>query len=393
MRILIYGDYYQKTSGYARQIKDLIYPWINEGHQVAQVGLGYHGIPVRNDIQVYPTKIPGVKDHWAGSVLQYAIEDFNPDIVFTLQDFFVLGKIAFELAHPGKFKHVHYGLSDGEGLSFYAREPVKWVHQLVHMTNFTKTQVANATGINDGPVIYAPVDLNRFYPMDKQSIKQQFGLEKMKVVTFVARPQERKLVPNLLLAFKELLTMRQDCVLVMVSAGHNLLNENDSPVGTLVEQFIAEFGLENHVIIPKSDTGRPIDDAALNIQYNLADINVLCSSGEGFGMPFIEAAACKTPSVAVDNSASGEIGREVGEVIKAKGEIYTYDGIRQTLYDHKELARKLNDLLSDGNRRERLGQKAYEFAQELSHDKVAARLLKVFETAITDDKKRYIEKS
>ena len=108
MKILIYGDYYKWKSGFAREIKDVL-PHLKKGNDVRQVALGYNGYPIDKDMIVYHTKTPEVKNHYAQEVLHYALDDFKPDIVLTVQDFWILPKISFTLAHPGKFKWVHWG--------------------------------------------------------------------------------------------------------------------------------------------------------------------------------------------------------------------------------------------------------------------------------------------
>lgn len=103
MKILLYSDYYKKRSGFGRIAKGMIKTWKALGHDVRQVGLGHNGFPLENDVVVYPTEIKDAPNSWGAQVLLYAIEDFKPDVVFTMQDNFVLKNIGFELAHPGTF--------------------------------------------------------------------------------------------------------------------------------------------------------------------------------------------------------------------------------------------------------------------------------------------------
>ena len=87
-KLLIYGDHYKNNSAYARNIRDLL-PYLTKEYDVRQVSLGWNGLPPSKDIICYPTKLPDIKDYWSPSILHYALEDFKPDIVLTIQDFYI----------------------------------------------------------------------------------------------------------------------------------------------------------------------------------------------------------------------------------------------------------------------------------------------------------------
>ena len=50
-----------------------------------------------------------------------------------------------------------------------------------------------------------------------------------------------------------------------------------------------------------------IDEAAMATWYNGLDVLSLCSFGEGFGLPLIEAQACGVPVITTDASATNEL--------------------------------------------------------------------------------------
>jgi glycosyltransferase involved in cell wall biosynthesis len=54
---------------------------------------------------------------------------------------------------------------------------------------------------------------------------------------------------------------------------------------------------------PGFDVARPLADEQVNRLYNLCDVTVLPSTGEGFGLPIIESLAAGVPVVATDYSA------------------------------------------------------------------------------------------
>jgi glycosyltransferase involved in cell wall biosynthesis len=60
---------------------------------------------------------------------------------------------------------------------------------------------------------------------------------------------------------------------------------------------------------------KPYTDQQISILYNIADVNVSTSLGEGVGLSLIEAAACGTTSIAPNNSAIPEMLGNTGHVI------------------------------------------------------------------------------
>ena len=62
----------------------------------------------------------------------------------------------------------------------------------------------------------------------------------------------------------------------------------------------------------------------MNDVYNVMDVFFLSTSGEGFGVPIIEAAACGIPSIVTDYTTTKELLMENGQCgipVKIKGEI------------------------------------------------------------------------
>jgi len=387
MKILIYTDYYKKKSGYAGEFRNLLPHFRGAGHEVAHVALGYNGFPLETGMKVYPTEISNTKSYWGGDVLQYAIEDFDPDIVFTIQDYYVLQKIAFEMAHPGRFKWVHWGLADGDPLDFTAIEPCRWVHQHVFQTKFAKDVVKDSIPEIDGSVIYPSVDTNIFKKLDQKGLRKQYKLDGRTVFINVARPQLRKNLPILLEAFKKVLEELPEAVLIMAIAASNkpLDPLSDELIIHDMEKFIPVMGLSESVLLPKSKDGNPIDDEALNIQYNLADINVLSSWGEGFGLSITEAGAVSVPTIGVDCSSMTEVIGDRGMAVKPRAFCYTAQGVRQYLVHPADLSSAMVTLARDENLLKKTGNSSFDFAQQLTPESRAKELLQVFKDTVKND--------
>jgi glycosyltransferase involved in cell wall biosynthesis len=385
MKILLYGDYFRWTSGYAREIKDILPYFKKAGHEVRQVALGYNGYPVDKDIQVYHTKLPDVKDYYAQEVLHYALDDFKPDIVLTVQDFWMLPKISFVLAHPGTFKWVHWGTLDSDPLDFYSRESLNWMHYCFFQSHHAAIECKMKQPGLMGEVVYPSVDPKIFHQLDKVALKKEYKLDSFKILICNARGQQRKNVPVLIDAFKEVLKEIPEAVLILSSGISNTKTEGGQYDGYDLDRFVSEAGLIDYVLLPRTANRGPIDDTALNIQYNLADLNIVPSWGEGFGLSVIEAGINSVPTIATDCSALHEIVKNRGVLVDPKAYTYNLDGSRYWLLNHMDLKKAIVDMLKDDKKRQEYGKEAQIFASKLTPESRAKQMLDRFELLIKQD--------
>jgi D-inositol-3-phosphate glycosyltransferase len=105
----------------------------------------------------------------------------------------------------------------------------------------------------------------------------------------------------------------------------------------------------------------------LQYYYSAAEVVVMPSHYESFGMVALEAMACGTPVIASDVGGLGFLVQD-GET-----------GF--TIPDREPglLCEKLSLLLSDSSLRERMGRRAADYAQDYSWDKIAEKILDVYE--------------
>ena len=73
------------------------------------------------------------------------------------------------------------------------------------------------------------------------------------------------------------------------------------------------MGIENRIRFSGMNFFKGFDYKEMNEVYNVMDIFTLSTSGEGFGVPTIEAAACGIPSVVTDYTTTQELLCENGQ--------------------------------------------------------------------------------
>jgi len=386
MKILIYGDYYKWKSGFARNIRD-IWEHLEEGgkNEVRQVALDFNGYPIDRERYIYHTKTPDVKDRYAREVLHFALEDFKPDIVLTVQDFWMLPKISFSLAHPGPWKWVHWGTLDSDPLDFYCRESIKWMHYCFFYSHHAAIEVKSKVPSVMGEVIYPSVDPNIFKELDKEKLREEFKLKDFNVFACNARGQQRKNVPVLLDAFRQVVDQIPNTAIILPSGITRAKTDVGNLDGYELDRFVEELDLAGHVLLPRSMQGGPIDDKTLNIQYNLADVNILASWGEGFGLPFIEAGISGIPSIGVDHSAVHEVVKGRGILVKPRTYAYNTDGSRYYMCHPDDLKDAMLKMINEPKLREKYGKEAQKFAKRLTPESRAEQMLKAFKKLIKDD--------
>ncbi|MDA0769514.1 MAG: hypothetical protein BZY79_03805 [SAR202 cluster bacterium Casp-Chloro-G4] len=210
-------------------------------------------------------------------------------------------------------------------------------------------------------VVPAGVDLELFYPRDKDEAKQKLGLEENRVILYVGRIEPLKGIEILLEAVK-LLEDSEDTRLVIV--GGSL--EDDAELERL-KGLSERLGIEGKVTFTGSVPQEMLPDF-----YSAADAFVLPSYYESFGLVALEAMACGTPVV-----------------VSRVGGLKTFIKQGETGYlipwrCPEPFAQRLDMLLANPALKESMGRAARAQALEMSWSGVADRLLDFYSDLLAD---------
>ncbi|MBP1850495.1 glycosyltransferase family 4 protein [Rhizobium halophytocola] len=136
-------------------------------------------------------------------------------------------------------------------------------------------------------------DDNRFYPVSSASremARQHFGFEG-KVVVALGRLATNKGYDLLIDGFSVMASRVPDAYLHLALGGENM-DENEAKILKELKDKVAEYGIEDRVKFSGF-----VSDEELPDYYRAADMFVLSSRYEPFGMTAIEAMASGTPTV------------------------------------------------------------------------------------------------
>lgn len=169
------------------------------------------------------------------------------------------------------------------------------------------------------------VDTALFRPLaDREHLPkwraQIFGSD-VPFILYVGKPTERRNLSPLIRAFAQLKREKK--------IPHKLLIAGaDLPGTSPFRRVIAEEGLDTEIVVLGY-----VKHPELVVVYNAADLFTYPSSYEGFGMPVLEAMACGTPVITLDNTAFPEFAGGIAHLLK-NAEVSTLkEGIYAVLSD------------------------------------------------------------
>lgn len=276
-----------------------------------------------------------------------AILDFKPHIVFDVRDYWMS---AYQETSPYR-RHFNWVLMPTVDS---APQKMDWFYTfanadlIVPYTDWARKILTRDGGhkLNVFPKIAnAGINPHEFYPMyNKAEHKRKYFGRDVDVVGLVMRNQKRKLIPDIMIAFKGYLeriknTDKYDNTYLYLHTSYPEENGWDLP------NLLVEYGLcdktyftyicracnkyfpskfndslirckhcNNDNSACLASVANSVSTEALNEIYNLFDIFIQYAICEGFGMPQVEAAACGLQIASVDYSAMTEIAENLNGV-------------------------------------------------------------------------------
>jgi glycosyltransferase involved in cell wall biosynthesis len=188
-------------------------------------------------------------------------------------------------------------------------------------------------------VVPEGVDTAKFRPVQDITLLSQFRARVLGAdvpyIAYVGKPTERRNLTPLLHAFARLRRER--------GLPHKLLIVGAGLPGTSpFRAVIRELQLDNDVVVRDYASHEEMP-----LVYNAADLFIYPSSYEGFGMPVLEAMACGTPTIALDNTAFPEFAGGVAHLLPDARVDTLLEGMHAVLRDPEWRAR----MAADGPRR------------------------------------------
>ena len=170
------------------------------------------------------------------------------------------------------------------------RDAMLTADRIIAFSGHERDAMARLYGADPSRVMLAPcgVDLSKFRPLDQQEARRRLGLNGEKVLLYVGRVEPLKGLDLLVEAAAQMEAGDENVRMMVVGGGGPGEPETDR-VRRLAEERQVD-GLIDFV-------GR-VDHDELPLYYNAADVCVVPSYYESFGLVALESMACGTPVVA-----------------------------------------------------------------------------------------------
>jgi D-inositol-3-phosphate glycosyltransferase len=244
--------------------------------------------------------------------------------------------------------------------------------RLVAATPLERAQMVWLYGADAAKIDVVPcgVDLDLFAPIPQDEAKQVLGLPPERcVILFVGRIEPLKGIDTLLRAIAllapEMPCWRDELSVVIIGGAPGAGIDQVNAELERLERLRAELGIEDLVTFQGAQ-----DQDTLVYYYSAAEMTVMPSHYESFGMVALESMACGTPVVA------SRVGGLAFNVQDGRTGFLIPDG------DAELLASRMRLLLQDRELRETLGQQAREWAGRYGWPAIADQMLELYEQAL-----------
>ncbi len=392
MRIGLFTDTYPPyINGVSTSIAMLKKALEKKGHQVFVVAINPEDMAYRYEENGKTIRIPGIPiplyDYRVSSIYPVRIIEkirkWNLDVIHSHTEFGV-GTFARIIAkqldiplvhtyHTMYEDYVHYitkGYFDGPSkkiveylTKFYCD---KTATELIVPTKKTYDLFKEKYHVDRNiHIVPTGIEIERFYQekysdSDTQALKKKIGLNKDdKVILFVGRLGKEKSVDLLIEGQASIVKKYPKCKLLIIG---------DGPDMELFHKLVHKHKIENNVLLIGKVPWEEIPK-----YYQMADIFATASRTETQGLTVIEAMAASIPVVAADDESFKNI---------------IIDDLNGYLFKNKKgYINKIESLLSDKDKLERMGKQARISTEPYSTKYFAEKVLAVYKTAIGDKPK------
>jgi len=278
------------------------------GHTIHFLANAYQGSTIKKavleDGREFDFNIYGMgKQQYFADVMSGHLKQVKSDIFFILLDTFMLYPWFLQIDTSPAQTTFWYPSDGGGGMPVGCHQILQKVEMPVSMAEFGQKQVMEYYNLQTNHIPHG-TDKNLFFKlskMEREQLKAQYGLQGKFVIGVVARNQPRKFLDRTLKTMSVIKDKIPNAVLFL----H--LDPQDPAQVFNIQSLIGRYNLENKVFFSGMSALKGIPRKDMNKIYNLMDVFFLSTSGEGFGIPIIEAMSAEVPVVATDYTTTPEL--------------------------------------------------------------------------------------
>ncbi len=344
------------------------------GNRVVHIPAGpEHPVPKQELANYIPEFVEGIKAFACDKKIQYDVIHshywMSGIAAASLSDLWAGAPIVHMFHTLGEMKN-RIARSDEEREGAYRiegeRQVIRRADRIVVATLAELTQLRFLYKADASKMVVIPpgVNVSRFYPIPSDEAKEFVGLKPDdRMILFVGRIEPLKGVDTLLEAMSCLQMKESRPVhLAIIGGDPSASPEKMNAEMARLKNLCEVLGLDQSVVFLGVR-----DQDKLSYYYSAAEVVVMPSHYESFGMVALEAMACGTPVIASEVGGLAYLVRdgETGFTIPAE--------------EPETLCEKLSWLLNDPDLHDSMSKRAVEYAQDYAWEKVAEQIVGVYE--------------
>ncbi len=283
------------------------------------------------------------------------IRELKPDFFGVLLDLFMMYPKFLQQDLAPAISYFYFPSDGGGGLPNGCEQILRKVNIPIAMSKFAQQQAKEVHGI-DTHYIPHGTDIKNFYKVSdkqKEDWRKEHNLQGKFIIGVAGRNQPRKMHDCIIKVAKKICKMHDDIIFYM----H--LDPTDRAAAFDILKLIENEGLQNRFIYSGLKFYNTFTYEQLNKVYNLMDVYLSTTSGEGFGVITIEVMSCQVPVVITDYTTSKEIvidDYQSGETIKLATEVTGSWNVNRAVIDVDDCVKKIEKLYKDENLRIKYGE-------------------------------------
>lgn len=275
-----------------------------------------------------------------GKRIRFVIHSFlaslkTDDLIIGHVNLAIVG-VLFKIFRPQKkLTVICHGIEVFEPLSGFKKKLLQKADHILAVSSYTKNKLIEQQQVPAVKVSVFPNTLDPYFQMPTEFEKPLFLKERYsinnneKVIFTLTRLSSSEGYKG----YDTVIRVLPQLVKKGIAFKYILAGKADETEKKRMQLLIEANDLQQYVLMPGF-----IDDAEVSAHYLLADVFVMPSKGEGFGIVYLEAMACGLPVIAGNKDGSTEALQfgELGTLIDPDNEVQLQEAIIHVLHQKKE---------------------------------------------------------
>ena len=373
MRFVLVSTHVDQTTGYAKVAYNLLRQVASLAPKVKTFHFGFQRHPDRKNVRKLPDGVVGYdaasnedprEEGFGFNKIAEYVDMVRPDVVMIYNDPLIICKFIEAMKYDkstATFKLWLYVDQVYQGIAQPLVDTMnKNADRIYCFTqSWADTYASYSPGSAPPSVIEHGIDATEFtcMPRDQRlALRRNLKIPTDAVVFLNAnRNSQRKRLDTMIMGFVKLLTITRDPVYLMVVTA---MNPQHGAFYDLQRIYITELkraglvpeALANRLMIVDTAPPNTLSDAQINELYNMTDIGINTSDGEGFGLCQLEHLYTGAPQVVTDvGSYRSFLTEDVAAFIPPSGTQYFAGsmplGFSAPTFDPDEVAMKMDEMV------------------------------------------------